>query len=165
MSERLLGGVLELHGVDVEAVARRAVYKQFQRLGAWLSPDECDDAPSFVISEVWRASLDFDESRGSFSARASSIASARTIDWLRQRLGRSKWVWSTHAYEREQPLVVSLDAPASSDNGDIRLGDVIAERAGDRETDRDALSARDLLDERARHRARDYDELGLSTLE
>jgi DNA-directed RNA polymerase specialized sigma24 family protein len=88
--ERLLGGTLELHGVDIEHVARKELQRALRKLGAYLAEHEREDALAFVVSEVWRASLDFDPARGSFGARASFVASRRLADWIRKRHGRER---------------------------------------------------------------------------
>jgi hypothetical protein len=162
--ERLLGGTLELHGVDVEHVASKELRRTLHKLGGFLDEHEREDALAYVISEVWRASLDFDPARGSFDARANFVASRRLADWFRKRHGRSRWVWSSHTYERERPALVSLELPVgNSPSGErVRLGDTLGEVGGDPAADRSPDVSR-LLGGRDRQRARDLETLGFDT--
>lgn len=59
----LLNGRLELHGVDAEGLSRRALDDSLRSRGAHLSREEYEDALSYVISELWRLSLDYDPER------------------------------------------------------------------------------------------------------
>ena len=147
----LLNGRLQLHDLrDTEALAWSAI--RAHRLH--LNPGERESLAAYLIAEVWRASLRYDPSRGSFATLAGTIAHRRVVDWLRLEFGRSSWQFHDHSYERERPVVVSLD----TDEG--RLAATLAKRESDREADRDPLFD-GVLDEGDRATAWDYELLGL----
>ena len=46
-----------------------------------------------------------------FRQFADAVVRRRVIDWLRGDLGRSRWQFGAHVYERTRPELLSLDAP------------------------------------------------------
>jgi integrase len=85
----VLNGRLELQGVDVEALAARALGDQLGTMGATLRHDDHEDALSYVIAAVWQASLKYDPERSiSFSTFAYQL-SRRRVSLL--HLGGMPW--------------------------------------------------------------------------
>jgi DNA-directed RNA polymerase specialized sigma24 family protein len=103
----VLNGRLELQGVDVEALAARALGDQLGTMGATLRHDDHEDALSYVIAAVWQASLKYDPERSiSFSTFAYQLSRRRTIDWFRGRYGRTRWTFGDgYQYDRERPNI------------------------------------------------------------
>jgi DNA-directed RNA polymerase specialized sigma24 family protein len=113
----LLGGRLALHDVDdVERLAARAVDDLLRRRNIILSHHRREDLAAYVIEKVWQASLIYDSARyRSFATLARTVARRRAIDWLRADLGRTRWQFHGHTYERELPALVSFDSPGGSE--------------------------------------------------
>ncbi len=136
----MLRGRLELHGVDVEKLAAKAVDAWLRNHRSHLPEADREDLLAYVVGELWRSSLKYNPDKGpAFSTYGYRLAGARIVDWYRLKLGRSKWSFgdgSSYTRERQQPL--SLDA--QSQNGDS-LGDDLAAGAGDGEEDRGAFVA------------------------
>ena len=137
---------------DVEGLALKAI-NDGQRVE--LRPHQRDDLCAYLIGEIWALSLRFDPARGSFAAFAYHTARLRKIDWLRKEHGRTRWQFAGRTYERERPLLVSLDGPDRH-----QLDDALATGGGDPASDSDqdlggVVGARDSA------RARDDETLGL----
>ncbi len=136
----LLHGRLELHGVDVEKLAAKAVDAWLRNHRSHLQESDRDDLLAFVVSELWRTSLTWTpEHPVGFATFAYRIVGARVVDWFRLKLGRSKWTFGDGTvYERERPVPLSLDAPTASGSP---LGATLTGGAGDGEADRGAFIA------------------------
>ncbi len=128
----LLHGRLELHGVDVEKLAAKAVDAWLRNHRSHLQESDRDDLLAFVVSELWRTSLTWTpEHPVGFATFAYRIVGARVVDWFRLKLGRSKWTFGDGTvYERERPVPLSLDAPTASGSP---LGTTLTGGAGDLE--------------------------------
>jgi hypothetical protein len=115
---------------DVEAVASRALTVQCKAMGARLDPWAYEDALGYLLEQAVRFAHAYDPDRTSvsFATNLYVILRLRTIDHLRQTLGRSKWQFSSHEYVRERPLALSFDA--QRDFGDP-LVDTLAGFDGD----------------------------------
>ncbi|HXH34999.1 MAG TPA: sigma factor [Plantibacter sp.] len=151
----MLHGRLELHGVDVEKLAHRAVNAYLTGRRAHLQAADREDLVAYVTAELWRASLTYDSERSSgFSTYAYRLAGARSVDWFRLRFGRTKWQFGDGTvYERARQTPLSLDHVGPDG---LRLADGLPDRASDREEDR-ATALAGLLDERGRSFARDHE--------
>jgi hypothetical protein len=116
----LLNGVLALHDVeDVEKLCR-AVLAPFERRGM---VDDFEDALAELVGVCWQLGERYDRERDrrpNFAAYASLILSLRVHDRIRRVRGRTKWSFREErresgrlprSYERERPVVLSLDAP------------------------------------------------------
>jgi hypothetical protein len=124
----LLNGRLELHGV--EPFVDRIVSVTLKRRNIVLSEHRREDLLAYAVAELWVASGKFDPARySSFQQFADSVVRRRVIDFFRAELGRSRWQFGTHVYERERPLVLSLDAPLTDGGGSLR--DTLAGRTLD----------------------------------
>ena len=136
----MLRGRLELHGVDVEKLAHRAVSAFLAGRRVHLQAADRDDLVAYVTAELWRASVTFDPERSSgFSTYGYRLAGARCVDWFRLRFGRTKWTFGDGTvYQRERRQPLSLDA--RTPEGDS-LADDLAGRPGDGEEDRGAFVA------------------------
>ena len=168
----LLNGRLELHGVDGERLARKALDDALRTRGAFLRPVEYEDALSFLVTAFWETSTKWDPERGgNFATHAYRLLRLRLVDWYRSELGRTKWQWSDSSYERERPTLLSLEhetgigGPGKHDTGNAEripgeLARAYAERSSDPANDRDP-DLDGLLTGGGRQRARDLDELGL----
>jgi len=153
----MLHGRLELHGVDVELLARRATNAWLSSHRAHLQEADREDLVCYVVAEIWRASVGFDRERAgvSFASYGYQRASVRTVDWYRQRFGRTRWVFGDgRVHERERPVPLSLDAPGRNDPDAGPLGASLAGGGGDPAGSCDPALAR-LLDVGDRERARD----------
>lgn len=189
----MLNGVLALHDVqDVERLCR-SVLEPFRLRG---SLDDFDDALAELIGVCWQLGERYDVARDrqpNFAAYASCILSLRVHDRIRRVRGRTRWSFREgrrdaaptrshphertgrlpRSYERERPVVLSLDAPVGATrhrgNGEPRpawndpglptLGDAYSVSGGGDPADSDALIVR-LLGERDRFRAEDLAVLG-----
>jgi len=136
----LLNGRLALYDVeDAERLAARALSDQLRSTGARLSHHDNEDALAYLLVVCWEASIKFDPERSpSFGGYAYGLCRRRTVDWLRQRHGRTKWTFGpnakhTHAggvYERTRPELISFDDPDRSElastlpggEGDFEVG-------------------------------------------
>jgi len=128
------------------------------RSGLALSWSDREDLEQYLLATVWEISLTFEPGRGSvgFSTYAGNILRRRTHDWVRQKNGRTVWRFGDgRVYERPRREFVSFDDDAERG----RLVNTLAERSGDRASDRDE-AMRGLLEARDRHRARDLELLG-----
>jgi hypothetical protein len=117
------------------------------------------NALSYVISELWRLSLDYDPERtASFSTYGYRRGRLLALDWFRLRLGRTVWKFGDgRTHVRVRPDVLSLDADRS---GRDRLDATLETRSGDPEDDR-TLDLSRILTGEDRQRSRDLAELGL----
>lgn len=92
---------------DVEALLNVVV----ARSGAVgrLRHHQREDLLAHLLVVAWQAANSYDPDRGRFSSLLYRAASLRTIDWVRQECGRTKWQFAGHTYERERPQPLSLD--------------------------------------------------------
>ncbi len=132
----MLRGRLECHGVDVEKLAAKAANAWLSSHRAHLQEADREDLVQFLLTEIWRASVDFDRERAgvTFSTYAYRRASVRTVDWYRARFGRTRWSFgdgSSYTRVRQQPLSLDFATPEGSS-----LGDDLAGQPGDGEEDR-----------------------------
>jgi DNA-directed RNA polymerase specialized sigma24 family protein len=113
----LLGGRLALYDVDdVERLAVGAVDDLLRVRNIVLSHHRREDLTAYVIEEVWQASLTYDSARyRRFTTLARTVVWRRAIDWLRADLGRTRWQFHGHTYERELPALVSFNSPDGSE--------------------------------------------------
>ncbi len=108
----LLRGRFALHDVDdVEKFCGRILDDQQRALGVRLRPHDSEDALAFLVSECWRLSLRYDRSAAhSFSKYARAQLKLRFVDYLRSKLGRTRWSQSDRGrVERPRREVLSLD--------------------------------------------------------
>jgi hypothetical protein len=116
-------------------------------------------ALSYVVSELWRLSLDYDpEGTASFATYGYRRGRLLALEWFRVRFGRTVWKFGDgRTHVRERPSVLSLDTDESERS---RLDPALGTRAGDPTDDRDPDLSR-LLTGGSRQRSRDFHELGL----
>jgi DNA-directed RNA polymerase specialized sigma24 family protein len=82
-------------------------------MGAHLSGHDREDALSYLVATTWEASVRFDPSRSSsFSKFSYQLCRRRTIDFIRQRNGRTRWKFADSVYERDRPVVLDIDDPS-----------------------------------------------------
>jgi DNA-directed RNA polymerase specialized sigma24 family protein len=144
----LLSRPLPLYDVrDVEALCTSIV----QRSRLSLDHHDREDLTAYLIVACWELSLRYEPGPTSFSTWATTTLRLRTIDWNRKRNGRTRWQFSGHTYEREQPRLVALDS---------ELAGALPARAGDPALDSDP-DLGGILDAGDRQEARDYLALGL----
>jgi DNA-directed RNA polymerase specialized sigma24 family protein len=137
------------------ADAQRFVCAIVSRSGLALSWSDREELEQFLLVECWRLSLKYEPGGPKdFDGWAARILRVRVVDWQRQRNGRTKWVFANHAYERQRPELVSLDAERDS------LGAALGTVGGDSAAVWDE-ACRGLFAERDRERVRDLDRLGL----
>jgi len=134
--------------------AERFVAAIVSRSGFSLSFHDREDLEQHLLVEAWRLSLVYTAGGISFSTFAGNTLRHRVVDWERARHGRTVWKFRDRVHIRPRPELVPLDSERD------RVEQALAERAGDREADRDA-DYRRLLAERDRTRTRDLDTLGL----
>jgi hypothetical protein len=114
-----------------------------------------EDLTAYLVGECWILSLRYD--RGDpqypprFSVFATNILRRRTVDWIRKRNGRTRWVFHDRVHERPRPSLVPLDSG---------LLDTEPAGSGDPATDCSPDLER-LLGAGDSQRARDYEALGL----
>jgi hypothetical protein len=109
---------------DVEAFCARIVERR--RLD-WLLWHERDALITYLVEVCWEQSRRFEPRGYPFSQWVRPTLELRTVDWIRATLGRSKWQFAGHAYERERPEFVSLDADDSEHD---RLGTALPGSGG-----------------------------------
>ena len=158
-SARLLPQRLELFDVpDIEDVARRVLKGYCTKNGTRLGLADQEDCVAFLVAEAWIVSERFDASRGApFSAIIRVRLSFRCTDWMRGRLGRSTWKFSSHTYTRERPVPLSLDGGAPGDEPGRSLSETLADERGDLAADRDTDGVSRLLNARAVEADRDFE--------
>jgi DNA-directed RNA polymerase specialized sigma24 family protein len=145
---------LQLHDIDD---AERFVGAIVSRSGLKLSFHDREELGEYLLVECWQLSLRYQAGGISFSTWAGNTLRRRSVDWIRQRNGRTIWRFGDgRVHERPRPELVSFDDDAERD----RLAGALAEGDGYRETDRDEGLGW-LYAERDRARIRDEYELGL----
>lgn len=109
---KLLAAPVALHDVrDVESLCRRVLSRRLEAWGAWLRPEEYDDALSYLVSTCWELSRGYDPTKGlSFSTYATRTLALRVVDWYRDRFGDSRYGGSKPALSLDL-LAESLDLP------------------------------------------------------
>lgn len=85
----MLSSRWQLHDVpDVEQECRIALDQALRRHNARLTPDDYDDALSFLLGEVWQLSERYDPARGaSFSTYLGDVLPMRVVTYWRRRFG------------------------------------------------------------------------------
>lgn len=155
----LLSSPLELHDLrDTEKLCREVLGRFDRGHGSRLRDDE--DAIAWLIAECWSLSERFepDPTGTAFSTYAFRTLSLRTVDYIRRTEGRTKWQFADRVYERERPVVLSLDACApGDDDGDVELGELVAAGDGDPAARRDSDLLARLLEGGDGERDRDHD--------
>lgn len=73
------------------------------------SRDELQDLAAYLIAECWLLGERYEPGGIKFSTWATTTLRLRTIDWMRQRRGRTRWAFAGHVHERERAPVDSLD--------------------------------------------------------
>jgi hypothetical protein len=141
---------LRLHDVDD---AERFVSGIVSQRGLELSFHEREDLVEWLLVECWKLSLVYEEGiiKLGFRKYAAVTLKKRIIDWQRQRLGRTRWVFKDKIYERPPTILVSLDAG---------LGELESQGASD-PADGCDLVLPGLFDDGDQQRARDHETLGL----
>lgn len=102
----MLQGTLTLHDIrDVEAHCTWIIQR------SRITPQTADheDLLAYLIATCWELSLPPQRWHTSFNGWATPLLQLRTIDWYRQRHGRTRYQFSTHTYERPQPILLSLN--------------------------------------------------------
>jgi hypothetical protein len=142
----------QLHDItDVERFCSRII----ERRNLDLRYHDQEELLAYLIETCWELSQTGEWSR-SFSGWVHPYLRARVVDWQRQRNGRTKWTFRDRVYERQLPVVVSLDA-------DDSLRDRLDESVAGSSLDGDALGfAADMriLDKRGRRPGRRNNWLG-----
>jgi hypothetical protein len=129
-------------------------------LGLKLSWCEHEDLAAYLIATCWEISRGFDpHAGGSFPRYARRILGLRTVDWIRQHRGRTRWQTSGGSYERPRTQLVSFD---SLDPDADRMGTAVTGGGVDDSAHRMADELR-LLDKRSRRPGRRDDWLGEET--
>lgn len=108
----MLHGRLGLHDVDdVERFCERVLDDQLRAFGIRLRSHDNEDALAYLVAEAWTLSLRYDPSVGQkFSTYARHQLRLRFIDWLRTKLGRTRWSQSDRGrVERPRRELLSLD--------------------------------------------------------
>jgi hypothetical protein len=133
----LLRGRLALHDVDdAEKFCARILDDQLRAFGVRLRSHDQEDALAFLVGEAWRLSGRYDPSVGqSFSKYARQPLKLRFVDWLRTKLGRTRWSQSDRGrVERPRREVLSLDGLIDSGGelvGGVRTGTLDSPRGCD----------------------------------
>jgi hypothetical protein len=125
----MLRGKLVLHDVpDVEVLCVKVVRSYERTTQADFPPADREDLVAYLIAAAWELSIRFDAGRGvPFESILRLQLPFRVVDFIRKNNGRTSWRFSSHEYTREAVRNLSLDAPASADDGHPRsLGDVVA---------------------------------------
>jgi hypothetical protein len=126
----LLNGQILVHGVDIEPFVDRVVHVTLKRRNIELAPHRREDLIVYCVEELWIASRKYDARRyRSFQQFADGVTRRKVIDWLRLDVGRSRWAFGDHIYERPKVELLSLDAGAGGD----QLGSSLERGAFDRE--------------------------------
>jgi DNA-directed RNA polymerase specialized sigma24 family protein len=156
-SVSLLSGRWQLEDVgDVEALVATLA----RDVAADLQWHEREDLVAYLLGLVWERHEKWDrEKTPSFRQFATYLLRLRIVDHCRQQRGRTRWTFSSgYTYERVRPELVSLEFPVG--DGELELGEVVAARTGDPQTDCDPDLSR-LLGGGSRQRAQDLDALGI----
>lgn len=103
----MLSAKLPLHDIqDVEAFVASIV----ERRNFDLSWHDQEDLLAFLVETCWELSRQRPAPwRDSFSGWVYPYLRQRTVDWQRQRNGRTKWQFKDKTYERDIPVFVPLD--------------------------------------------------------
>jgi len=111
----VLNGKLRLHDIDdVEAFSAYLINRQ-RRDG--YNGYDYEELLTWFIESTWKLSLRYDPERGS-SFRNFVASKLRVASWERERFGRTRWVFSSHVYERPRPTFVPIeDRPELADTG------------------------------------------------
>jgi DNA-directed RNA polymerase specialized sigma subunit len=96
---------------DAEKFCARILDDQLRAFGVRLRSHDQEDALSYLIGEAWRLSVRYDPSVGQrFSTYARRHLGLRFVDWLRAKLGRTRWSQSDRGrVDRPRREVLSLD--------------------------------------------------------
>jgi hypothetical protein len=116
----LLHGRLALYDVDdAEAFCGRILDDQLRAFGVRLRRHDTEDALAFLVSECWRLSVRYDPNVGQkFSTYARRQLRLRFVDFLRAKLGRTRWSQSDRGrVERPRRDLVSLDGLLDAGGG------------------------------------------------
>src|SRR6185369_7262542 len=101
---------------DVEAVCTSAARRFSKGNCPQLPQQDFESLVAFVVSSVWGMSERYDpELSTSFAAIARNQLHNRCIDWFRLYVGRTRWQFEGHLYERTIERPVSLDTATSAD--------------------------------------------------
>ena len=114
----MLNGRLELHGVDVEALANDVLNKALRSRNITLDESRREDLLADLIGYTWELSRSFDANRNvdpsnptqAFKGWAYRLLQFRIIDWFRKTEGRRKWQFREYVYEKPRPTLVPIDA-------------------------------------------------------
>lgn len=102
----MLNGTLALHDCrDIEAHCRWII--QHSRITP--QPADHEDLLAYLIATAWELSLPPQRWNTSYTGWATPLLHLRTIDWYRARNGRTRWQFADYTYQREQPIVLSLN--------------------------------------------------------
>jgi DNA-directed RNA polymerase specialized sigma24 family protein len=133
---------LQLHDIDD---AERFVGAIVTRSGLALNFHDAEDLSEYLLVECWQLSLHYQAGGISFSTWAGNTLRRRSVDWIRQRRGRTIWRFGDgRVHERQLPSFVPFDglddalgagSGDPADSGDSDLGRVAT--TGDRQRARD----------------------------
>jgi DNA-directed RNA polymerase specialized sigma24 family protein len=129
---------LQLHDIDD---AERFVGAIVSRSGFSLSFHDREALGEYLLVECWQLSLRYQAGGISFSTWAGNTLRRRSVDWVRQRNGRTVWRFGDgRVHARQLPSFVPLDglddalgagSGDPADSGDSDLGRVAT--TGDRQ--------------------------------
>ena len=127
----MLNGRLRLHDInDVEAFCARIV----ERTNPTLSHHDREDLLAYLITTTWELSAKHQPTLGEFSKWVGYKLSQRTVDWSRQRNGRTTWKFKGHTHHRPRPTIVSIQLlehqHGRAINGRAKLSDQVDAELG-----------------------------------
>jgi hypothetical protein len=147
-AQRHLATIRDPIGLVNEAIAGRHV-------------DDHDECISFLLEQLVRLAYRYDPTaKGARDFAGFAAYRLRVFglaDYLRSTRGRTVWQFSTHTYQREIPVLLSLDEDADAGGLDAPL----ATGSGDPATRSDPALRR-LVADRASRRAEDLASLGIT---
>jgi len=121
--------------VEAVALCRKALLAWERYTNTQLNPQDFEEAHAELVKIAWARSRRYNPHRGvSIDQYLYGVLVRRANDFLRSKLGRTKWQWKSHTYEKPPELApLSLDAGSGGDSRS--LGELLA--APDRSVHRD----------------------------
>lgn len=105
----MLNGTLSLHDIrDVEAFCTNIAEGPLRQH----NPHQQEDLIAYLVEECWILSTRYQPGGITFSTWARATLQRRIHDHLRKRDGRTTWQFADRTYERERPILVSIDEAA-----------------------------------------------------
>lgn len=154
--------------IDAEKHARSVMHKTLLGMRADLRQHQREDLLAYLIGCLWEIAKTYDPARDrnpNFKSYSAAILPNRVVQWFRDEFVDERYEYGDIEQRDAVAFPASLDAPvgARSDDGDLRLADVVGLHESDDATNGHEDMER-LVAERDRFRARDLEVLrrGLS---